>query len=237
MQFMFVTGATLLSILILFGLTRLIGYRQISQLSLYDYINSVTLGSIAAQLAVSTQWEEAAQNAVAMILYGIATWGVALLSDRSRKIRKWVVGHPVILMEKGKLYHENFSRVRLDLDEFESVCRASGYFDLSKIDTALMEPNGMISILPKSTDRPVTPSDLNLAPDQEAILANVIMDGIILEDNLRRAGYDRHWLEEQLRQAGVKKPQQVFLATCDQEGTLNIFLKLATKERQKHNAL
>lgn len=75
MQFMFVTGATLLSILILFGLTRLIGYRQISQLSLYDYINSVTLGSIAAQLAVSTQWEEAAQNAVAMILYGIATWG------------------------------------------------------------------------------------------------------------------------------------------------------------------
>ena len=237
MQFMFVTGATLLSILILFGLTRLIGYRQISQLSLYDYINSVTLGSIAAQLAVSTQWEEAAQNAVAMILYGIATWGVALLSDRSRKICKWVVGHPVILMEKGKLYHENFSRVRLDLDEFESVCRASGYFDLSKIDTALMEPNGMISILPKSTDRPVTPSDLNLAPNQEAILANVIMDGIILEDNLRRAGYDRHWLEEQLRQAGVKKPQQVFLATCDQEGTLNIFLKLATKERQKHNAL
>ena len=237
MRLLPVAAASLISIAILFLLTKLIGYRQISQLSLYDYVNSVTLGSIAAQLAISTELSTALESALAMLIYGLATWGLALLSDKSRSARKIIVGHPVILMEKGKMYRENFSKVRLDLDEFESVCRINGYFDISKIDTALMEPNGMLSIIPKSTDRPVTPSDLALQPSQERLVANLIMDGERITENLQAAGYDRNWLKSRLKQAGVHDPQQVFLACCDENGVLNVYLKLPCEKQQKRNVL
>ena len=97
-----------------------------------------------------------------------------------------------------------------------------------------MEPNGMISIIPKSSDRPVTPSDFTLNPSQEGIVANLIMDGEVLEENLKTAGYDRNWLENRLGQAGVRNTEQGFLASCDENGTLNVFLKLPSEKKRRN---
>lgn len=95
------------------------------------------------------------------------------------------------------------------------MCRQQGYFDLTSIQTAVFEYNGKLTILPVSSQRPVTPNDMNLAPEQELLFTELIMDGRILDDNLKRMGLDLTWLDKQLKQRHISSPQDVFLAVCD----------------------
>lgn len=234
MELVTVLLASLLSIIIMFIISRLIGYREISQCSLYDYINSITLGSIAAQLATSTDNITILHNVIAMAVYGAFTFCVAIASNKSKKFRGFFAGHPVILMKNGKLYKNNFKKTRLDLDEFQCLCREQGYFDISKIETAIMEPTGKLSILPKSSDRPLTPCDMNLSPSQEYLCANIIMDGVILHENLKLSGKDMNWLEKQLHSMNIGNIKDIFLATCDSNGKMSVFLK---KEAQGNSIL
>ena len=95
------------------------------------------------------------------------------------------------------------------------MCRQQGYFDLTNIQTAVFEYNGKLTILPVSSQRPATPNDMNLAPEQELLFTELIMDGRILEDNLKRMGLDLTWLDKQLKQRHIHSPKDVFLAVCD----------------------
>lgn len=212
---------TLLSILVLFAITKLIGCRQISQLNLFDYINGITIGSIAAELAVSREGEMT-PPLVALIVYGLTGLFLAILTDHSLLFRKWITGKPRTLYANGQLYEQNFRKARMDLNEFLMLCRNSGYFDLSQIDTILLEPNGKLSILPVTKDRPVTPSDLEKTVKQEILPLEVILDGKVLPENLTAAGYDLEWLEKQLKNQRVEVPQ-IFLAVCADNGQLQVY--------------
>ena len=152
-------------------------------------------------------------------------------SNKSIKLRKVVEGEPLILLDNGKLYKKNFKKAKLDLNEFLMVCRNEGYFDLNNIQTAILEANGKISFLPQSLQRPATPSDFSLTPDQEKLVVNVILDGILLEENLKFAGKDEQWLKKELASQDISKISDVFLATCDCNNKLSIFRK--TEERCK----
>ena len=118
-------------------------------------------------------------------------------------------------MDHGKLYRENFKKAKLDLSEFMVMCRQQGYFDLTAIQTAVYEYTGKLTILPVADKRPATPRDMNLAPEQELLFTELIMDGRILESNLKRMGLDRQWLDKQLKQNRIHSPKEVFLAVCD----------------------
>ncbi len=159
MLYLKVVLTTILSVVLLFAITRLIGYRQLSELSLFDYINGITIGSIAAELATCEQGETL-QISIAMVIYGIFSILVAFLTDKSTKLRKLFVGNPTLLMKNGRLYYEGFRKSRLDVNEFLMKCRNNGYFDITQIDTAILEPNGRVSFLPVSQNRPVTPKDM-----------------------------------------------------------------------------
>ena len=126
-------------------------------------------------------------------------------------------------MDQGKLYRKNLKKAKLDLGEFLIMCRQQGYFDLTGIETAIFECNGRLTILPVSTQRPATPSDLELSPEQELLFTELIMDGRILEGNLRRMGLDSAWLDKQLKQRGIHSAREVFLAVCDRNGKLVIY--------------
>ncbi len=233
MRFLYVVLASIFSLLVLLLMTKLIGYRQVSSMSLYDYVNSITIGSIAAQMAVSTG-EDLWICAVAMVIYGAITYLFAVLSNKSHFFRKVVVGHPIVLVDNGKIYDRNFPKARLDLDEFEAALRAQGYFDVSKIHTAVMEANGKISVLLKSGDRPATPNDLSLGVAQERLVANVIVDGVAMEGNLRLLGRDSRWLQQKLKACGISDIHSVFLGVCPQDGEPAFYIRV---EPPKTNAL
>ena len=197
----------------LFLVAKLIGHKQISQLDFFDYITGITVGSIAAELA--TELEEPWKPLTAMVIYGGITLLLSIISYKFPRTRKYLNGTPTILMDHGKLYRENLKKAKLDLSEFMVMCRQQGYFDLTNIQTAVFEYNGTLTILPVSSQRPATPNDMSLEPEQELLFTELIMDGRILEDNLKRMGLDLTWLNKQLKQHHIHSPQEVFLAVCD----------------------
>lgn len=220
------------SILVLFILTKIMGNREMSQLSMFDYIVGITIGSIAAEMSTSLEnnfWEPV----VAMVVYGIIATSISYLSCKSLKFRRFFSGKSKILLDNGKLYQKNFLKAKLDINEFLMQARINGYFNISDIQTAILEPNGRISFIPISTKRPVNSVDLNLTPPPDNVVINVILDGIVLQENLQKTGKDIKWLEKELDKQNISNFKDVFLATYDNEHNLSIYVKLP--QENKHD--
>ena len=221
MEILQVLITSAVSLAVLFLLTKLMGSKQVSQLSMFDYIIGISIGSIAAEMA--TELEDPENSLAAMIVYGVIAFLVSVISQRSAKVRKVMSGRPLVIMDNGIIYRENLKKARIDLSDFLTQCRTSGYFDLNQIQTAVMEYNGAISFLPVSKDRPATPSDMNLQPEQEHFQITVIMDGHINKSNLKLSGNNEVWLTKQLHLQGYNNPSDVLLALCDNNNKLTVF--------------
>lgn len=221
MDFLKVALTSLLSAVTLFVIAKLIGHKQISQLDFFDYITGITIGSVAAELA--TELEEPLKPFIAMVVYGGITVVLSLITSKFPKSRKFINGSPTIIMDKGKLYRQNMKKAKIDLSEFLVLCRQEGYFNLDDIQTAVFEYNGRLTVLPVSTKRPVNPEDVNLTPEAEYISTEVIMDGRVLGENLKRRGLDEKWLLKQIKEQGFKNVKEIFLGLCDQNNQLKLY--------------
>lgn len=213
---------SVLSAVALFIIAKIMGHKQMSQLDFFDYISGITIGSIAAELA--TELEKPWKPLIAMIIYGIITVVLTLTTSKLPKMRKFINGTPTIILNNGKIYRENMKKAKMDLSEFMVMCRQEGYFNLSDIQTAIFEYNGRLTILPKATKRPLNPTDMNIVPPHESINTEVIMDGRILEENLKRLGLDINWLNKELECQGYKNAKEIFLGICDNNKNLTLFL-------------
>ena len=219
------------SLIALFILTKLMGNKQMSQLSMFDYIIGITIGSIAAEMATALE-TEFWQPLLAMGIYALVAIIFSILSTKSLKSRRLISGTTLVLFDNGILYRKNFKTAKLDLDEFLMICRINGYFNLNDIQTALLETNGKISFLPKAEKRPTITSDFDLKPTQDRITVNVILDGKIIKNNLNYTGNDYIWLQNELTKQGINNVQNIFLATCDSNNNLSVYLKNNLKNSQ-----
>ena len=212
------------SLIALFILTKLMGYRQMSEMSMFDYINGITIGSIAAEMATSLE-KDWWLPLTAMIVYALAAIVLSYISVKSMAARRVISGKPLILMDHDTIYEKNLLKGKIDLSEMLLQCRVNGYFILSDLQTIILEPNGRMSFLPKSEKRPVIPEDLTLAPEQEFLVANVIIDSHIMEKNLQHAGKDIQWLNKQMQIRNISNLGDILLATCDLNNQVTFYQK------------
>lgn len=212
---------TLLSIAVLFLLEKAMGSKQVSQMTLFDYVTGITIGSVAAELA--TELEEPAKPLTALVVYGAAAVAISILTNKSLKARAMVNGKPLVLLENGVIYRENLKKARLDLSEFLTYCRIGGWFDLNQLQSAVLEHNGAVSFLPKEKDRPATPTDLDLNPKQSQVQTPFVMDGKLLTDNVRQAGKEEAWVHRNLLRQGYQDEKDVLLALWDGGEQLTVF--------------
>ena len=211
------------SITLLFILTKIMGQREMSQLSIFDYFITITIGSIAAELSTSLE-DNFVQPVIAMIVYALITLIVSILNTKFVKLRPFLSGKTLILYDDGTLFKENFKKAKIDLNEFLVQCRTNGFFNLSDIKTALLEENGKINFLPYSDKRPANPSDFNIKPKEEEILTNLILDEKIMQENLQELGFNEAWLLKKLKKQGITKTNNIFLATYCSDGNLSVYL-------------
>lgn len=211
----------LTSALALFIMAKIMGHKQVAQLDFFDYITGITIGSIAAELA--TELDSPWKPLLAMVVYGSIAVGLSILTNKFPRLRKYVNGTPTIILNNGKFYRRNMKKAKLDLSEFMVMCRQAGYFNISAIQTAVFEFNGKLSILPVCDQRPLTPADMSIKPVQENIFTEVIMDGRVLEDNLKRMGLDLTWLQQQVKAQGYRSAKDIYLGLCDENNTLSLF--------------
>ena len=201
------------SVVVLFFLCKLIGNKQISELSMYDYITGISIGSIAAEMA--TELEEPWKPLTAMVIYALFTLGFSVLCSKSVGFRRFGYGKTLVLFRNGRLDRENLKKAKLDLNELITRCRSAGYFDLRELSAILLEPNGKTSFLPFSSRRPATPADLTITPPDAAVMYDIIIDGKVCKRNLRATGRDEGWLNKKLKELGQESEKDVFLGLTD----------------------
>lgn len=209
MEFLKLIGTALLSVAALFVITKMMGHKQVAQLDFFDYVCGITIGSIGAELA--TELEAPWKPLAALVLYGAASLLLNLLAHKLPRTRKYINGTPTILLCDGKLYRENLKKAKLDLSEFMLMCREQGYFDPEEIAVAILEHNGKLSVLPRAASRPATPNDLGIAVKQAHVGTELIMDGRILGENLKRIQKDEEWLTASLKARGYQSAKEIFL--------------------------
>lgn len=215
--------ATLGSILVMFLISKLLGNKQISELNVFDYITGITIGSIASEMAVSETGKDIWIAAIAMTIYGLAAFGLSILTIKSISARRFFAGTPLLLIEDGKLYPENIKTAKLDISDLLTRARNAGYFDISQISYAILENNGKISFLPKATERPINLKDLGKQKDDEKLVVNIILDGVVMEGNLKYTGNDMKWLSNELHKQNFSSPSDIFLGTVDQNNKLTLY--------------
>lgn len=229
MEIMKIIGLSLGSIVVLFILTKIVGQREMSGLSIFDFMLAITIGSIAAEMATSLE-DNFMQPLIAMVIYTIVTLIISFINMKFVKLRPIFSGKTLILYDNGTLFKDNFKKAKIDLNDFLSQCRTNGYFNLSDIKTALLEENGKISFLPYSDKRSANASDFNIKPNDDGVSTNLILDGTIMEENLNELNLDKQWLDKALRKQGIYKIENIFLATYSVDGNLSVYMTNNVKD-------
>lgn len=214
---------SLISLAVLFLLTKLMGRKQMSELSIFDYIIGISIGSIAAEMA--TELEDYHKPLTAMIIYALCAFVLSIIEYKSFTAQKLIVGKPMILYEDGKIYNKNLHIAKLSIEDLLTQCRSSGYFNLSSLKLIILESNGNMSFLPLSAEKPLTPANMNIIPEQENVPINVIINGKIIRKNLADTENDDMWLKNQLNIQNIKSMSDITLATCDSNNNLSIYTK------------
>lgn len=215
---------TILVLIILFFITKMMGKKQISELNFFDYIVGITIGSIAADISLDIEKNMIAGIA-ALFIYGFISYIISFVSIKSILARRFFIGVPTVLVEKGKIIESGLKKSKIDVNDLLMVARENGYFNLDEIDYALMEVNGNISFLPKEKEKPVTKKDIKIKCSNEGLTVNAIIDSKYMANNMKAINKDKEWLDHELKVNGYDNYDNILLATIDNNYKVTIYEK------------
>lgn len=215
---------SLFSLIALFLITKLIGRKQVSELSLFDYVIGISIGNFAAEMTINMD-APYIHGIIAVLVFGISAYLVSLLTMKSIHIRRWIIGTPIVIIKNGKILEKNMKKVMIDVNDLLEQCRTAGYFDVNEIEFGIIEANGKLSILPVSEYKPLTPKDMKIKVNKASLCANVIIDGNIMKRNLENSNKTEEWLKKELKIKGYQNIEHILLATLDNQEKLTVYEK------------
>lgn len=215
---------------------RIVGRKMISQMTFFDYVIGVSIGSVIANIAISSGVPKASAI-TALITLGILTLVLDFLHIKSFIVRKIVDSEPVVVIENGKLVNQNMSRERFTINELLMQLREKNIFNIADVEFAVLETDGNLSVLPKSQKAPVTPSDLNIPTQYKGLTRDLVLDGRLQPENLNDTGLDVDWLLNELKSHGIEDIKEAFYAGLDSSGNLFVSKRKNTQEKQGQHGI
>ena len=217
-------GHAAVSIVALFILTRLMGKKQIAQLTLFDYIIGISIGSIAAEGAIDPN-VPLPVTLTGLTVFSLFSVSFSLIGLKSYRGRKLLEGTPAVLIENGKIIESSLKKARINVNELLEECRQKDAFDIAGIEFAILETSGRLSVLLKSSRQPLTPEDMQIETPYQGLCSGVIIEGRVLEKELTLLRRDRAWLDAALSGQNIKDPENVLLAYINSAGELVAHLR------------
>ncbi|ASR47795.1 hypothetical protein B4V02_14455 [Paenibacillus kribbensis] len=215
-----VATRTLMAVAVLFLIAKILGKRQVSQLSVFEYITGITIGNLAATIPMEREatWY---LGFIALAVWILTTFVIEILQIKSKKIRDFTDGKTTTLIKDGKILEDNMRKERLTLDELMEQLRGKNAFKVSDVEFAIMETSGEINVLLTKDKQPVTLKDLNMLQLPEKEPTAIIMDGQVMEQQMAYIGITQQWLDAKLKEKSLTV-KDVFFAQVDQQGELYI---------------
>ncbi len=214
---------TVVLYLVLIFAVRLMGKRQIGEMEPAEFVVTMLIANLA-----SIPMQDGAIPLYSGLMPILTVLGMELVISglilRSVKLRKLFCGKPVILIDNGKLIQENLRKTRITLDELMSSLREKNVLDLTAVQYAILETNGVVTVFPFPKFRPVSAKDMGITTKEQYLGVTLVEDGYVSQENLRLAGKTEQWLEKTLRDQGVSV-QDTLLLTLDKAGKLYFLRK------------
>lgn len=194
-------------------LMRVMGKAAITQLTPYDLMAIIIIGTVVAEPLINTKLKPT------LIVLGALLVLYIIFSELSLNqfFNKILLGRPTILIKHGKIIEENIEKEKISLIQLTAILRVNGYPKVNDIEYAILEPTGEISILPKADIRSVTPSDLGINVEYEGLPIGVIIDGKIQRKNLKLINKDEEWLKNKMREEGIDNIKNIIYAYASDE--------------------
>jgi len=216
-----ITIQTLLAFFGIWFITRLLGRKQMAQLTVYEYINGITFGSIAATLATDLS-QRTWHHLIGLFLFGFFTWGMSYLSMKSKKLEILFQGEPIIVIEQGKILEDNLKRCLYTVNDLLEQLRTGNVFDINDVKYAIVESNGNLSIMRYEDKEPATLKDIGIMPGTREPFTAVILNGKLIHENLKNMQIDERWLKNQLGGKGIFDFKDVMYAAVNRNKQMYI---------------
>ena len=201
-------------------LLRLLGKRQLGEMELSEFVVAALIANLAAH-PLEEHDVPLFSALLPIAVLSVLELATAFCSMRSIRLRALLYGRPSLIIDHGRINQREMHKNRFTADELMQAMRSQGILDINEVLYAVLETNGTLNVIPIAEAQPVTAGQLGLARGQASYPSVVISEGRVMEDNLLRLGFDRGWLDEQLRKLGQPGPESVFLMTADADG--NVF--------------
>lgn len=214
---------TLFVLVLIFILFKLMGKKQVSQMSMFDYITGITIGSVVADISLDIE-KNLTSGIICLLIYCFTDILLSYLSLKSVTLRNFFEGKEVPLIINGKINKQNMAKNKITINILQTEARLMGYFNLDEINNAILEPSGMISFEQKEKAKPTTKKDMGLTTTNKGLVYNLIIDGEIIKDNLKHTKKTEKWINQQIKIQG-KKLEEILLLTIDEQDKINIYTK------------
>ena len=211
-----------LIVVVLLILTRLLGKKQMSQLTYFNYITGVTMGSVAGDF-ISEVNMPVVDALASLIAICILTELNSFIALKSTSYRKVMDGDDIILIKKGKIIKPALKSCRMSVNILLMLLRQSNTFSVEEVEYAILETNGSLSVMKRQQAQPIIKSDLDIKAEKiKNLPREVISDGKIMKVNLKELNKDEEWLKNELRKNNIESVKDVFYAEVRSDGTLYI---------------
>lgn len=218
MSWVEITLRVIFSFLVLLLMARFMGKEHMSQLTFFDYVTGITIGSLAAAVVTDTSLEMI-KGIYALILWSILNIIIEFITLKSEKLRLIIDGKPSILIKHGEIDKETLTKSRFKMDELNSMLRKSNVFDITEVDYAILENNGELTILKKPNFENITKKDLSVPVKQiKNLPTQIINDGKILDYVLTEFNLDIKWIQNEVKRLGYKSLEDVYYGGIDSNG-------------------
>lgn len=191
---------TTLTFITLLILTRMLGKKQLSELTFFNYITGVTIGSLAANTIVNTS-SQYLNEMIKLIWWILLTIFVTLISLKSSRVRVLLEGEPIMVIKNGKIVEEALKSTKINLDDLSMLLRSKDIFSITEVDYAILESNGELSILKKQENQK-TQNRLYMPIE-------IIIDGNLVYKNLKELNIDKTWIYKELKNQGINSIEEV----------------------------
>ncbi|ABS40814.1 DUF421 domain-containing protein [Clostridium botulinum] len=210
--------------IILLVLGRIMGRKLISNITFYDFMIGVLIGSIGVRIALGPR-----DTPLLALISAIVVTILVIITDyldiKSINFRKLIDGDPIVLISNGKLLDYNLKKVKITINTLMMELRKKDIFNIDDVAFAVIETDGELSVLPKANKKPITTGDLNISTNTNGLMRDIIIDGKIMYDNLKSTNHDEQWVRQQLKNHNIYNVEEVFYAGLNSSGILCVSTK------------
>ncbi|WP_391205056.1 YetF domain-containing protein [Psychrobacillus sp. L4] len=216
---------TTVSFATLLLLARILGKKQLSQLTFFHYITGITIGSIASEIAAQKE-TPFIDGYIALIWWAILTLVMSYITLKSTKARTLVDDNPTIVIKDGEISIKSIKKARLHMDDVLMMLREQSIFSIQDVHYAVLETNGKLSVFKKVAQQEATKLDVKADVSLPTYMpSEIISDGVIVYKNLEELDLTEEWVMKKLRKQGVDSVEEVYYAQLQTNGSLYVSLR------------